>query len=107
MQTRISLDDSELLPVQAFFNAVSDGSFERVVDCLTKGVGYSINDADCTFPGDLDPGDEPFDGVRFTLFEEQVVISALQLRRYIEFVCADYVNRHPEAEAALTQFLGR
>jgi hypothetical protein len=93
--------------MQAFFNAVSDGSFVRVIDCLTSGIGFSINEADCTFPTDLETDEGPFDGVRFSLFEDAVVIPLSQLRQYIKTVCDDYVVKHPEDKHLLDQFLTR
>lgn len=37
---RVTIDDDSILPVQAFFNAVSDWSFVLVMDALTNGVGW-------------------------------------------------------------------
>ena len=107
MSTRLKLDDPSLFPVQAFFNAIGDASFVQVIDHLTSRVGYSINDADCTFPADLDPGDEPFDGVRFSLFEEDKVISIEQLNDYVRRVCDAHRAHHPEDEERIEQLLGR
>lgn len=107
MPTRITLSDPKLFPIQAFFNAVSDSSFVQVVDHLTKGIGYSINVADCSFPGDLDPGEESFDGVCFSIYEDEVVISNDQLRHYLQVVCDDYTSKHPEDERVLKEYLGR
>ena len=87
MPNRLTLDDESLFPIQAFFDAVGDDSFVRVVDSLTKGVGYSINDCDCSFPDDLEPDEESFEGVRFSLFEQSIVISTEQLGQYIRLVC--------------------
>ena len=83
MPNRLSLSEDRLFPVQAFFNALPDAIFQDVMTGLLRGVGASINDARCAFSSDLDPGEEPFDGVRFSLFEDQVVISEAQMREYI------------------------
>ena len=107
MPTRLTLSDPKLLPIQAFFNAVGDSSFLRVIDCLTKGIGFSINDVDCSFPGDLDPGDESFDGARFSLFEEHINISIDRLRQYLQTVCKVYVAEHPETERILNEYQRR
>lgn len=107
MPTRLTLTDPNLLPIQAFFNAVGDASFLRVIECLTKGVGFSINDVDCSFPGDLDPGDESFDGVRFSLFEQRIVISTDELWHYLEIVCKAYIAGSPKDETILGEYLRR
>jgi hypothetical protein len=53
----------DLWVVAAFFNAVKDSSFTRVIDSLTSGIGYQVEVALCEFPQDLEEGEEPFDGV--------------------------------------------
>jgi hypothetical protein len=107
MPARLNLHDPQLIPVQAFFNAIGDASFVKMVDCLTSGIGFSVNDVDCTFPGDLDPGEELFDGVRFSLFEERVVITRDELQHYLQITCADFIFNHPEAKPILDEFLCR
>ena len=107
MPTRININDSMYFPVQALLNAVSDSSFVDFVDCLTRGIGFSSNDADCTFPGDLDPDEIPFEGVRFSLFEDEVVVSLDQLREYLTIACNSYIATHPESECNLNNYLSR
>ena len=103
---RMRLDD-HLFPIQAFFNAVGDAEFVRVVEHLSRGIGAGVNEADCAFPGDLDPGDEPFEGVRFSIFEESIIISTSELRGYLRFACEQYLVEHPEDELILTECLAR
>ena len=107
MPARIVLRDPILFPIQAFFNAVSDSSFVKVVDHLTNGVGFAVNDTDCTFPTDLDPCEELFEGVRFSLFEDQVVISKDQLRHYLQIVCDAFIIEHPEDKDVISKFFDR
>lgn len=107
MPDRLTIDDDILFPVQAFFNAVSDDSFIRVMDSLTNGVGYSIYECDCSFPGDLDPGEEIFQGVRFSLFEHSVVISNQELSSYIRKVYKGFVDRFPKEQENLARILNR
>jgi hypothetical protein len=107
MPQRLEITNPDLFPIQAFFNSVSDASFMKVVDCLTSRIGYSINETNCTFPGDLDPGEESFEGVCLSLFEESVVISLVQLREYLEIVCRNYVTCHLADEGVLSKLLTR
>ena len=107
MPDRLMIDDESLFPVQAFFNAVSDESFIRVMDSLTNEVGYSINECDCSFPGDLDPGEEVFQGVRFSLFEQSAVISNQELANYIKEVCRGFVDRNPSEQGNVARVLSR
>ena len=107
MPDRLLIEDESLFPIQTFFNAVSDDSFVGVVDALTSGVGYSINDCHCHFPGDLDPGDEPFDGVQFSLFEQSIVISREELKSYLKLVCDEFVKRFPTERERINGLLAR
>lgn len=107
MPDRLTLDDERLLPVQAFFNAIGEESFVRVIDSLTSGVGYTSNDCDCSFPGDLDPGEKVFQGIRFSLFEQSIVISHEELASYIKIVCQGHVDRHPTEQENIARILNQ
>lgn len=107
MPTRLTIDDSRLFPVQAFFNAVGDSSFVKMIDHLTRGIGYTSDEAHCRFPSDLDPGEESFAGVRFTLFEDQVLLNKEQLRTFLTEACAAYAATHPSDRLVLDQYLNR
>ncbi|MFO0883541.1 MAG: ribonuclease toxin immunity protein CdiI [Pirellulales bacterium] len=107
MPERLRIDDDQLLPVQAFFNAIGDESFVRVIDALISGVGYAINDCDCSFPSDLDPGEEVFHGVRFSLFEQSIVISPQELARYIKTASERFIEQHPAEQENVARILNR
>lgn len=107
MPNRIHLSDS-LFPVQAFFNALSDSSFLRVIEDMTKGIGSSIDVCHCNFPGDLDPGEEPFEGVSFSIYEEEVILSKDNLVKYVVLACDEFLKNNPdkinEVEKVLLKF---
>ena len=77
------------------------------MDCLSRGIGYCDNETHCIFPGDLDPGDETFDGVEFSLFEDSTIISVEELHNYIRRVCDEYLVEHPEDAVAVDELLVR
>src|SRR5262249_16956081 len=105
MPDRLLLNEGRLFPVQAFFNAVSDFNFVEVVRRLLSGIGHSTNDAHCNFPGDLDPGEETFDGVQFSLFEDSVVITIEELNRYVREACQSYLDCYPEEQDEISNLL--
>ena len=107
MPNRLNLEYAPLFPVQAFFNAISDDSLIRAVGCLTNGIGYCSNEVACNFTADLDPDEEPFDGVRFSLFEDSIIISLEQLRHFLELVCSGYVDNHPQDKQKINDLLAR
>ena len=98
-------DNDPLFPVQAFFNAISDDSFVRTVENLSKNIGAAFDDCDCEFPGDLDPGDETFEGVRFSLFEEEVVVDQNTFQRFLRLACEEHLRRHPQDSHAINESL--
>lgn len=102
---RIIVDDKRFFPVQVFFNAIPASYFVKCMESLAEGVGSNINGADCSFPGDLDPGERLFSGVRFRFFEEEVVLTIEELAGFAQAACDSYLQYHPEdrskIEAAL------
>jgi hypothetical protein len=102
---RIIVKEDRLFPVQAFFNAIPNDSFVRTVEHLVNSIGASFNDADCTFPGDLDPGDEPFVGVQFGLLDNEVEISEIQFAKYLIEACESYVAQFPEDKETIEMLL--
>jgi len=103
---RIELDEC-LFPVQAFFNALSDDEFIRVIGLLSNRVGYHPDYCHCYFPEDLDPGEELFEGVCFSIFEDKIVISLEELNDVIRLACAEYVSRNPVDEGRVKEILDR
>jgi hypothetical protein len=105
MPDRLKLNKDDLFPVQAFFNCIWDSSFVKIIDGLTKQIGAGVNEAHCEFPSDLDPGEPIFEGVRFSIFEDSIVISLSELREYLDIVCSQHVLLHPEDEGAINEML--
>ncbi|BBW96541.1 ribonuclease toxin immunity protein CdiI [Geobacillus icigianus] len=92
-------------PVIAFFNAISDDDFVKVIQHLSTGAGYGINAVDCTFPNDLDPDDEPFEGVMFALHDEEVIIDYHTFYYYLEQTCNMYIKNFPDQEENINRIL--
>ena len=107
MPTRLTLDDPKLFPVQAFFNSIADTSFVQVVDHLTGGIGYSINDAHVRFPADLEQDEQTFDRIRFSLHEDRVTITRNELRKHLQALATNFISQHPEEKNAVEQLLAR
>ena len=55
----IVLTDDRYAPLRAFFFAIPDEQCVRVVQSVLDDVGVGYNEVGVTFPGELDPGDEP------------------------------------------------
>jgi CDI immunity protein len=92
-------------PIQAFFNAISDSDFVTVVSNLMKQVGHCDNDACCIFPSSLDPDEEVFEGVRFSLFNDRIVIDNSSFLSYLALACESYVGSHPNDNDSIQKIL--
>jgi hypothetical protein len=106
MSERLSLPEG-LFPVQAFFNVWADQRFVNVVEDLVNRIAHEINDVGCTFPEDLDPSEEPFDGVEFHVSDEQVIVAEDEFRRLLRLACDAQVRRVPEQDARIEAALAR
>lgn len=67
--------ENRLFPVQAFFNAMPARSFFEALENFAKGIGAGFNDAVCEFPDELDEDEEKFTGVKFYIFNEELIVS--------------------------------
>lgn len=74
-------------PVQAHFNAISDRNFLSVLSHNVRRTGASIEYCTCCFPSDLNPGDAPFEGLRFSLFDDEVVITEAEFLQFARLAC--------------------
>ncbi|NNC02015.1 hypothetical protein HJC10_04000 [Corallococcus exiguus] len=98
-------DTDRLFPVQAFFNGISGDEFIGVMRNLVAGIGCFLDVASCEFPGSLDPGEERFDGVRFSLFEEEVVVDYDVFVRFAVAASVSHVRARPGDRAELELIL--
>jgi hypothetical protein len=107
MRKRIIIGDDQepRFPVQAFFNSISDSSFVGIVSSLLKHIGYCTDNACCKFPSDLDPGEEIFEGVRFSLFEDIVIIDNGSFLEYLKVVCNDHIEHCTSDKEEITNLL--
>ena len=109
MRNRISIvsDDDPRFPMQAFFNVISDSDFVCIIADLLQGIGAGVNDVYCQFPADVDPDVEPFEGVRFQLYEDVFVADLDTFRQFLLITCEAYLREHPEDRAAIDAILSQ
>ena len=107
---RSKLQDKDLLeqnhfPVIAFFNAVPSSNFMRTVEQMSAGIGTGINSVDCSFPDDVEEDEEKFDGVRFSVHDEEVVINYETFYYYLNLACKNYVDAFPDDRSEFKNYL--
>ena len=105
MPERLELE-CRLFPVQVFFNALSDRKFWEVLESLKNKVGHSINDCHCEFSSDLDYGEETFEGVRFSIYEDSVIISEEVLKLILKEIALKQIEKFPEQQSRFLEYLG-
>lgn len=98
MPKRIQLvaDNDPLFPAQAFFNAISPRDFITTIKRLLINIGAGVDDAVCTFPESLDPGDERFEGIQFSFFEDEVTVDEPTFQKFLIAACRAHIAEHPE-----------
>lgn len=83
-------------PIIAFFNAIPDTAYIRTIGDIAKGVGSSFNDVHCEFPEDLDSEEEIFDGIRFALINEEIVVNYKILFYFLRKASETYAEDNPQ-----------
>src|SRR5699024_3608731 len=79
-------------PIMAFFNAIPNVDFLDVIKQFSFGIGGGFTDAVCTFPGDLDSDETSFDGVMFSLHDEEIIVDNETFLYYLEKACLVFVE---------------
>ncbi|MCR9233095.1 MAG: ribonuclease toxin immunity protein CdiI [bacterium] len=95
MPIRIQLQD-QLFPVQTFFNAIGDHEFWDIIHGLKNRVSYGLDVCFCEFPESLDFDEEPFEGVRFRIYEDEVIITEAEFEKLLQKLATIQVCRFPD-----------
>lgn len=103
---------NELRPMGSYFQTIINrNNFIQNIDTITKGLSDAIEGvSSCFFPRDLDEYEiinHGFDGVNFSLFEDEITIDVPTFRKYLRIACEAYYEVHPESRTQLEEFLSR
>lgn len=77
----------------------------RTVEQMSVGIGTGINAVDCSFPDDVEEDEEKFDGVRFSVHDEEVVLNYETFYYYLNLACKNYVDAFPDDRSELENYL--
>lgn len=72
---------------------------------MVNGIGYGLNVACCTFPDDLDPDDKPFEGVMFSIFEDELILDYQTLYKYLKQASEVYLKENKGDEIVIEKIL--
>ena len=83
-------EDGARAVLQDFVNAFQPGQLERLRELTARGVGFGVEIAGSMYDDDLEPGDEPFEGVLITAYfrGDEVVLSREAFRRLVDAMVA-------------------
>lgn len=102
---RIVLAD-ELLPVQAFFNALPDDRFLSLLRGMLDGIGIEYNGVGCVLPGEDDES-APDTGVLFYAGEEEKWLPNSQVAVHFGEAIAAFAKTHAADRAQANTLLDR
>lgn len=101
---RLQLADN-LLPVQAFFNAIWSTLFVEIIDEISQRQSQTINECGVFFPEDADKDEESYSGAKFFVNDEEVIISNQEFILYTKMACDAHLQRHPEDKDRIAEIL--
>ncbi|MNJ61640.1 hypothetical protein D3C77_574410 [compost metagenome] len=93
--------DKEHFPITAFFNSISDSDFIETIKNLSLGIGVGINATVCLFPDDLDPDEEKFEGIMFSLHDDEVIVDYQTFLYYLEKACSVFIEVYPDKKSII------
>lgn len=94
-------------PVITFFNAIPNSDFLEVIEQFSLGIGRGINNTICTFPEDLDPDEGSFEGVMFSIDDEEIVVDREVFLYYLEKACLVYLEDYPDKKSIIDTYFDR
>ena len=100
------MDTDRLWPMQAFFNEIPDEEFISIIRDMVHGIGHGFDGVVCSFPDDLDPDEEVFQGVEFFVYNtERVIVDNQTLMLCIRIASDRYAEAFPEDRSILDRIL--
>jgi len=104
---RVDRKNDPLWVAKEFFNSINNMFFLRAVKYLIDGIGYGNEYSDCEFSGDLEEDEEPFEGVRFRYYDDEIVVSEETFRDCLMLACQKYGEMNPDKRDELDKLLSR
>lgn len=82
--------------VSSFFSVYNESEIIVLLERILSETGTGKNDLGIEFSRDAQEwGEQPFDGVKFYLLNEEITISNQDFIKYLEEVCKVYENEYP------------
>lgn len=103
------LDESHL-PVLIVMNMISENRFLKILESVSKGIGFGEEYGACTMPYDLDEFDKSnggeLDGVEFGLHNgDEIVVDFQSFYYYLKIMCEKYIKINSEHSNVIIKYL--
>lgn len=97
-KSRIAPDiNDEYYTAKFYLYSIPDTTFVRVLENMSNGIGTSLDYLHCEFPGDIEVDEEPFEGVRFRVLDDDgVVLGEKKFYSLLEDTCKEYLIDFPQ-----------
>lgn len=93
--TNLNRVNDPFLVCKEFFNSINNMFFLRTAGYLAQGISCGGEVGDCDFPDGLDEDEELFEGVRFRYYDDEVIVSDEDFKKYLVLACQRYVEINP------------
>ena len=93
--------------VKEFFNSINNIFFLRTTGYLVEGTSYGNEYSDCDFPGDLEEGEELFEGVRFRYHDDEIIVSEEKFKECLTSAFKLYEEINPDKSSEIKDLLSR
>jgi hypothetical protein len=101
-------DSDELWVVKNFFSEHDGVLFPSCIAHILSGIGYGNEYAMCTFPDSIEPDEEPFNGIRFTMYGGHTkVIDEDAFKKITIEACRRYILKNSSRRNQITEILSR
>lgn len=97
--------NDKYFPVKAFFNEISDNAFLKVIEYMSNGNGHGLNVAYCVFPDNVEPDEKPFEGVKFGVYEDEIILEFQEVYYYMKEASNAYIKNFPEDKETINKLL--
>lgn len=108
-KSRIAPDiNDEYYTAKFYLYSIPDTIFLRVLENMSKGIGTSLDYLHCEFPGDIEEDEEPFEGVRFRVLDDDgVVLGEEKFYHLLKNTCKEYLMDFPQDRETVQRLLNK
>ncbi|MBC7531597.1 MAG: hypothetical protein H7318_08465 [Oligoflexus sp.] len=104
-----NIDRTDLLYIpKHFFNISHTISFLRTMQYIINGIGVVVDEyTECCYSNDREPEELPWEGIKFRLFEEEVILSTSESIELLKEACLRYITLHNSKLAEVNALLAQ